>query len=344
MVQNALGRWGATMLAVLLAAGLAGCNGTIGALEPMLTAEGGGDADVEGQGYRKIGKPYKIGGRWYTPQEDEDYDEVGKASWYGKRFHGKRTANGERFDKDKMTAAHPTLPLPSYVRVTVVESGKSEVLRVNDRGPFKRGRIIDVSRAAAEKLGFRNAGRAKVRVQYLGPAPVNGQEADNEQAAAELEEEPKKRGFFGFGEPQEDEGEVEVRLAAPGEQPVGPASAATGDGSTPVASIAAPGNDPVARPKLVAVASPVEALPGVRVPASTRPTADPALAPVDGDPLSAIAYQDEDDGGAVDALIALSSEDETPPEPAAPLPEEAVEMSGERVMGAHDLFGDPAAQ
>ncbi len=116
----------------------------------------------------KVGKPYKVAGTWYYPAEDFSYNQTGVASWYGPGFHGRRTANGERFDQNALTAAHPTLPMPSAVRVTNLENGRSLVLRVNDRGPFARGRIIDVSRAAADKLGFRGAGTAKVRVEILG--------------------------------------------------------------------------------------------------------------------------------------------------------------------------------
>lgn len=171
--------------ALVACAFLAGCNGTIGALEPALSAasQDGDDDATDADGRRHIGKPYKVAGRWYRPKEDDDYDKVGTASWYGTTFHGRSTANGERFDKYALTAAHPTLPLPSYVRVTVVETGKSAVLRINDRGPFGRGRIIDVSRGAADELGFRQAGHAKVRVEYLGDAPIGGSDRDTRMAA-----------------------------------------------------------------------------------------------------------------------------------------------------------------
>ena len=117
----------------------------------------------------KIGKPYKINGVWYTPQADPDYDEVGMSSWYGKQFHGKKTANGEIFDMNQLTAAHRTLPLPSYVRVTNLSNGRSLVLRVNDRGPFAKDRILDVSRRAAQLLGFERKGVQRVRVQIVNP-------------------------------------------------------------------------------------------------------------------------------------------------------------------------------
>jgi peptidoglycan lytic transglycosylase len=118
-------------------------------------------------GVYKIGDPYKIGGVWYYPAEDLSYDETGIASWYGEDFHGRYTANGEMFDINNLTAAHRTLPMPSIVQVTNLENGRTLKLRVNDRGPFARGRIIDVSRRAAQLLGFVGPGTAKVRVQIL---------------------------------------------------------------------------------------------------------------------------------------------------------------------------------
>jgi rare lipoprotein A len=118
-------------------------------------------------GEYKIGKPYEVAGVWYYPRVEYDYRETGIASWYGPNFHGNRTANGETFDQYKMTAAHRILPLPSMVRVTNLENGRSVVLRVNDRGPFKNSRIIDVSMRAADLLGFRKTGTAKVLVEIL---------------------------------------------------------------------------------------------------------------------------------------------------------------------------------
>lgn len=115
----------------------------------------------------KVGKPYKVAGVWYYPQENFDYDESGIASWYGPDFHGKLTANGETFDQNAVSAAHKTLPMPSVVRVTNLENGRSLVVRVNDRGPFVNGRVIDLSRRAAQLLGYEGNGIAKVRVQIL---------------------------------------------------------------------------------------------------------------------------------------------------------------------------------
>ena len=119
------------------------------------------------EGY-KLGEPYEIDHVWYFPNYDANYDQTGVASWYGHPFHGRPTANGERYDMNDVTAAHPTLPLPSRVRVTNLENGRQLVLRVNDRGPFIDGRLIDVSRRAAQLLGFYREGLAEVRVEYLG--------------------------------------------------------------------------------------------------------------------------------------------------------------------------------
>ena len=138
-------------------------------------------------GIYKIGTPYQIMGSWYYPRENPNYDEVGIASWYGPKFHGRRTANGEIFDMNLLTAAHPTLPMPVRARVTNLENGKSIIVRINDRGPFAKDREIDLSRKAAEVLGFRDKGTTRVRVQYLGRAPmydsagrlIRGQEPDS---------------------------------------------------------------------------------------------------------------------------------------------------------------------
>lgn len=119
------------------------------------------------QGKYKVGSPYKVDGVWYRPEVDYRYSETGIASWYGPGFHGKSTANGEVFDENELTAAHKTLPLPSIVRVTNLENGRSVIARVNDRGPFKKSRIIDMSKRSAELLGFRAKGVAKVRVEVL---------------------------------------------------------------------------------------------------------------------------------------------------------------------------------
>ncbi len=125
-------------------------------------------------GRYKVGAPYQVGGLWYVPAEQPGYDEVGLASWYGDAFNGKRTANGEVFDMGAISAAHATLPMPCMVEVTNLENGHVLQVRMNDRGPYHPGRIIDLSHAAAQQLGFAAKGTAKVRVRYIGPAPLEG--------------------------------------------------------------------------------------------------------------------------------------------------------------------------
>ncbi|MDX3924937.1 MAG: septal ring lytic transglycosylase RlpA family protein [Shinella sp.] len=133
-----------------------------------------GQAVPKGGGRYQVGKPYQVRGKWYQPKEDPDYNKTGLASWYGSAFHGRRTANGEVYDKYHLSAAHPTFPLPSYARVTNLENGSSVVVRVNDRGPFHEGRIIDVSSKTADLLDMKSTGTAKVRVQYVGLARMDG--------------------------------------------------------------------------------------------------------------------------------------------------------------------------
>lgn len=127
----------------------------------------------------RVGPPYEANGRWYVPTPEPGYAQTGTASWYGPQFHGRTTASGEVFDETALTAAHPTLPIPSLVQVTNLENGREVIVRVNDRGPFVGERLIDLSRGAAQVLGFEAAGHANVHVRYLGPAPrrVNASEA-----------------------------------------------------------------------------------------------------------------------------------------------------------------------
>lgn len=146
------------------AAALSGCAET--QLLSQAAKRVGGEPAAAPGGY-KIGKPYEVAGVWYYPAEDWSYDETGIASWYGPGFHGKATANGETYDQNALTAAHKTLPLPSYVQVTNLENGRSIQVKVNDRGPFVNGRIIDLSRRSAQLLGVDGPGTAKVRVQIL---------------------------------------------------------------------------------------------------------------------------------------------------------------------------------
>src|SRR4030081_2439001 len=143
-----------------------------------------GDPVPKGGGTYRVGKPYTVAGRVYIPEEDPDYREEGMASWYGDDFHGRLTANGEVFDMASLTAAHPTLPMPCYARVTNLSNGKSLIVRVNDRGPYHGNRLIDVSNRAAELLEFKGNGVARVRVEYVARAPLEG--SDDRQLMATL--------------------------------------------------------------------------------------------------------------------------------------------------------------
>jgi rare lipoprotein A len=154
-----------------------------------------------GKPLRGTEKPYQINGVWYYPKEDRDYNVVGIGSWYGEQFHNRRTANGEIFDMDIPSAAHKTLPLPSLVEVTNLDNGRRMIVRVNDRGPFVGDRVIDLSKAAAEELGYRRAGVAKVRVKYIGPAPKSVFDPPRQYARAPVRAEPPVRGFEAIQEP-----------------------------------------------------------------------------------------------------------------------------------------------
>src|SRR4051794_18204468 len=143
-----------------------------------------GEPVPKGGGTYRVGKPYTVAGGVYAPEEDTGSRAGGLASWYGDDFHGRRTANGEVFDMASLTAAHPTLPLPSYARVTNIGNGKSLIVRVNDRSPYHGNRLIDVSNRAAELLEFKGNGVARVRVEYVARAPLEG--SDDRQLVATL--------------------------------------------------------------------------------------------------------------------------------------------------------------
>lgn len=133
----------------------------------------------------KIGKPYQVAGIWYYPADDGGYDEVGLASWYGAQFHGGQTANGEQFDMDRVGAAHKTLPLPCYVEVTAIDTGRTILVRINDRGPFVTNRIIDLSRRSAQLLGIERTGVSRVRVRRVYPSDADRLALRSGRAASE---------------------------------------------------------------------------------------------------------------------------------------------------------------
>ncbi len=177
-----------------------------------------GEPVPKGGGTYRVGKPYVIGGRTYEPQENASYSAEGLASWYGEDFHGRATANGEVFDMASISAAHPTLPIPSYARVTNLANQKSIIVRVNDRGPYHANRLIDVSVRTAKLLGFYDSGVTRVRVDYVGRAALEG--SDDTRLAATLRS----------GTPAP--GPSEVRVAS--SRPFLPQSAAPVRGAVPV--------------------------------------------------------------------------------------------------------------
>ncbi len=196
--------WGQAVVLPVFCLLLAGCNSS-SSINPFHSSED--PLTVSRSSGYKIGEPYQVNGVWYYPNEDYNYDETGIASWYGPGFHGERTANGEIFDTNELTAAHPTLPMPTLARVTNLDNGRSVVVRINDRGPFSGGRLLDVSRRAAQMLAFERQGTAKVRVQVLadeskaiaaaarryGPAQAAKAYANSTYAAAPVEPVVQKR-------------------------------------------------------------------------------------------------------------------------------------------------------
>ena len=155
-------------------------EGAYGKASPRVIADG--SSVPRGGGQYLVGRPYSIHGRMYYPRENESYVAEGRASWYGDAFHGRKTANGEIYDKMALSAAHPTMPLPSLARVTNLGNGNSIIVRVNDRGPYAAGRVMDVSSRVADVLDFKRMGTAQVKVEYVGRAPMEGSD-DNELLA-----------------------------------------------------------------------------------------------------------------------------------------------------------------
>ncbi len=172
-------RLGPAVASAVLCLALAHCtdrsriDATLG-VAPSARVVEPGEPVPKGGGVYRVGAPYMVAGRLYVPELDPHYRAEGLASWYGDDFHGRSTANGEIFDRDAISAAHPTMPLPSYARVTNLANGRSLIVRVNDRGPYAANRIIDVSKHAAQLLGFVQRGTTRVRVEYVGPAQLNG--------------------------------------------------------------------------------------------------------------------------------------------------------------------------
>jgi rare lipoprotein A len=165
-----------------------------GHASPKVVADG--ERVPRGGGQYLVGHPYTVAGHRYVPAENPSYTAVGMASWYGAAFHGRRTANGEIYDMASLSAAHPTMPLPSYARVTNLENSYSVIVRVNDRGPYHAGRVMDVSSRVADVLDMKAMGTAKVKVDYVGPAPIEG--SDDSQLLASLRTDGSPANMIGF--------------------------------------------------------------------------------------------------------------------------------------------------
>lgn len=174
-IQHGFARRVAIVVAMVGFAGLSACA-SVGPTPLSASASPGGRV-------RAYNRPYQVHGRWYAPADQPNYDVVGVASWYSYEAHNRTTSDGEPFDARLSTAAHTTLPIPSYLDVTNLDNGRRVRVRLNDRGPFVSGRIIDLSKGAAQQLGFVGRGTARVRVRYVGPAPPF---RGNEQAQADL--------------------------------------------------------------------------------------------------------------------------------------------------------------
>jgi rare lipoprotein A len=220
-------KWGRLSAAnIMVAVGLAGCanqqtalnyshghehfsQAKYGHASPKVVADG--QPVPKGGGQYLVGHPYHVAGRTYYPAEMSSYTVVGMASWYGAAFHGRRTANGEVYDMASLTAAHPTMPLPSYARVTNTSNGYSVIVRVNDRGPYHGGRVMDVSSRTADVLGFKGEGTARIKVEYVGRAPIEG--SDDGALLASLRTDGSPANLDGHSAP------VMVASAAPQETP-----------------------------------------------------------------------------------------------------------------------------
>jgi rare lipoprotein A len=184
-IRGAVGRPApmlATALAVLAAAALTACSSGGSSFDSNLGVSASprvadGRSIPKGGGVYKVGRPYRVAGRWYHPRENSNYNRAGTASWYGTAFHGRRTSNGEIYNMYEMTAGHPTLPMPSYAYVTNLQNGRTVLVRINDRGPYAKDRLIDLSYQTAQTLGFDKHGLARVRVRYAGRAPLNGDDS-----------------------------------------------------------------------------------------------------------------------------------------------------------------------
>ena len=239
-----------------------------------------------GGGEYLVGRPYTVAGHRYVPTVNPSYSAVGMASWYGAAFHGRRTANGEVYDMASLTAAHPTMPLPSYARVTNLGNGYSIIVRVNDRGPYHAGRVMDVSSRVADVLDMKAMGTARVKVDYVGPAPIEG--SDNSQLLASLRTDGSPANMIGFPTAPTMVAEAETQtqsifsfFSGGGGRSGSPTAAPEPPAPIEVARRPAPAPEPEPEPVRVAAVAPAPAAepsPDV-APAGDAPEADDAPLP-----------------------------------------------------------------
>ena len=203
-----------------------------------------------GGGQYLVGHPYTIAGRTYYPSENDSYTAVGMASWYGSAFQGRRTANGEIYDMASITAAHPTMPLPSYARVTNLGNGHSVIVRVNDRGPYHGGRVMDVSSRVADLLDFKGAGTGHVKIEYVGNASLGG--SDDDKLLATLRTD---------GAPATLDGVMPVMVASNVLEPVEKLASAITEAPAPVQPKPIPAPEPQPVTPVAALPGPTRAMP-----------------------------------------------------------------------------------
>ncbi len=218
-----------------------------GRASPRVVADG---PIPHGGGQYLVGHPYTIAGRTYYPSENESYTAVGMASWYGDAFQGRRTANGEIYDMRSITAAHPTMPLPSYARVTNLGNGHSIIVRVNDRGPYHGGRVMDVSSRVADVLDFKGAGTGHVKIEYVGRASLGG--SDDNKLLATLRTD---------GAPATLDGETPVMIASSMPEPVEKLASAFTEAPAPVRPKPIPAPEPQPVAPVAALAEPGRTMP-----------------------------------------------------------------------------------
>jgi rare lipoprotein A len=261
-----------------------------GHTSPKIVADG--EPVPRGGGQYLVGRPYRVAGHWYYPAENPSYSAVGVASWYGAAFHGRRTANGEVYDMKSLSAAHPTMPLPSYARVTNLGNGYSVIVRVNDRGPYSAGRVMDVSSRVADVLDMKAMGTARVKVEYVGSAPIEG--SDDSQLLASLRTDGSPANLIGYPTAPTMVAQAETQTIWSFFSGRGGSAPAALEPPAPIEVASRPAPPPEPEPIRVAavaqapvVETPPDAAPAVETPPAEIPQADAPLSPLRR-PISAV--------------------------------------------------------